>query len=275
MNKITTAFFPFSFISERWAARTCARFGPPVVYQPAEGAAPAFMEDLDRQGCIVLRRPVHGDDQHLMDLARQYQNWGQVHHKHAAALKSFAEAGFYNQEFAREISTEILKGGKDEPAGPDPVFIARLFLLMAQAFDRQAAELENDLAATDHTAQQMFAKIRGQGGDSGSASGFSDDRVGAGAPEDPGGYMPDARIRAWLRLAEQDPDCPQVWITTSPAVIAAVDEHFETLSIAEQLPENVQAGLPDPAAGDLLPKPSFYEMRDSGRILGLLGGAGA
>ncbi|MCF8027391.1 MAG: hypothetical protein K9K81_03425 [Desulfobacteraceae bacterium] len=275
MNKITTAFFPFSFISERWAARSSACFGPPVVYQPAEGTAPAFMEDLDRQGRIILRRPVHGDDQHLTDLARQYQNWGQVHQKHAAALKSFAEAGFYNQEFAREISTEILKEGRDEVAAPDPVFIARLFLLMAQEFDRQAAELENDLAATDHTAQQMFAKIRGQGGDSGAASGFSDHRVGSGAPEDPGGYMPEARIRAWLRLAQTDPDCPQIWITTSSAVIAAVDEHFETLSIAERLPENVQAGLPDPAAGDLLPKTSFYEMRDSGRILGLLGAEGA
>ncbi|MFO7862033.1 MAG: hypothetical protein R6U41_12505 [Desulfosalsimonas sp.] len=278
MNKITTAFFPFTFISERWAAKTCACFGPPVVYQPADSVAPPFMEDLDRQGRIILRRPVHGDDQNLMDLARQYQNWGQMHQKHAAAMKSFAEAGFYNQEFAQEISTEILKGGKDEPAAPDPVFIARLFLLMAQEFDRQAAELENDLAATDHTAQQMFARIRGQGSDSGPAAGFSGDRDASGgsaAPEDPGGYMPDARIRAWLRLAERDPDCPKIWITSSPAVVAAVDEHFETLAIPDRLPENVQAGLPDQAAGDFHPEMSFYQMRDSGRIIGLLGSAEA
>jgi hypothetical protein len=278
MNKITTAFFPFTFISERWAARTCARFGPPVVYQPAEGAAPAFMEDLDRQERIILRRPVHGDDQDLMDLARQYQNWGQVHQKHAAALKSFAEAGFYNQEFAREISTEILKGGKDETAAPDPVFIARLFLLMAQEFDCQAAELENDLAANDHTAQQMFARIRGQGGDFGPAAGFSGDSAGPGAAaasEDPGGYMPEARIRSWLRLAQHDPDCPQIWVTSSPAVVSAVDEHFETLTIQDRLPENVQAAFPDKAPEDLLPEMSFYEMHDSGRIIGLLGSAGA
>lgn len=278
MNKITTAFFPFTFISERWAARTCGHFGPPVVYQPSEGAAPAFMEDLDRQERIILRRPVHGDDRHLTDLARQYQNWGQVHQKHTAALKSFAEAGFYNQEFAREISTEIVKGGKEEHTAPDPVLIARLFLLMAQEFDRQAAELENDLTATDHTAQEMFARIRGQGGVSGPDSGFSGNRIGSGGaagPEDPGGYMPEARIRAWLRLAERDPDCPQIWITSSPAVVSAVDEHFETLSIAKRLPENVQAAFPDPAAGDFHPEISFYEMRDSGRIIGLLGAAGA
>ncbi|MBS0013219.1 MAG: hypothetical protein KFF46_04535 [Desulfobacterales bacterium] len=278
MNKITTAFFPFTFITERWADKSCACFGPPVVYQPADSAVPAFMEDLDRQGRIILRRPVHGEDKNLMDLARQYQNWGQMHQKHAAALKSFAEAGFYNQEFVPEISTEILKGGKDEPVAPDPVFMARLFLLMAQEFDRQAAELENDLAVTDRTAQQMFARIRGQGGDFGPASGFLADSSGTGAgaaSEDPGGYMPDARIRAWLRLAERDPDCPQIWITSSPAVLSAVDEHFETLTIPERLPENVQAGLPDLSAGEFHPKISFYEMRDSGRIVGLLGSAGA
>lgn len=274
MNTIKTAFFPFTFISEKWASACWARFGQVLVYQPASGAAPEPMEDLAAEGKILLQYPAKGDDQNLIKLARQFQGWGQVHHKHAAALKPFAEAGFYNQEFAPEISTEILKGGREEPPRQDPLFTARLFLLMAQEYDRQASELEIQLGAAQHAAMEMFAGIRGQPEESESFhvqqfSAAIPDRGGSGS-EDPGAYMPEARIRAWQCLAGADPEAPRLWLTSSPAVIEVLNEHFEPLTAMDSLPENVRAGLPRPREPLLEPGAVFYEMSSSGHIIGLL-----
>src|SRR6056297_630973 len=219
MNNIKICFFPFTFISWKWAQACIDGFGSAVVYQPASGCVPDSMESLEAEGRIELRYPVEGDDRKLTGLAGQFQSWGQVHYGNAAAVKPYAESGFYNQEFAPEIRNEILKGKKKDPPGPDPMFAARLFLLMAQEYDRQADELENRLNATRMAATQMFAGIRGQktGDDLSGASDFftSMSDAGRSVSEDPGAYMTEARIRAWTRLAEADPDLPVLWITPS------------------------------------------------------------
>ncbi|MBS3731543.1 MAG: hypothetical protein KGY42_01440, partial [Desulfobacterales bacterium] len=161
MSQFTAALFPFTFFSEELAHASHARFGAIVVYQPAAGQTPAAMERLAADGRIVLRFPVRGDERRLVELAGNYRDWGEVYQKDAAALKKISDTGFFHKEFAPEISTEIRRGTKPEARAPDPVFQARLFLFLAQEYDRQTAELQSELAATDRAEQEMFFRIRG------------------------------------------------------------------------------------------------------------------
>ncbi|MCF8094724.1 MAG: hypothetical protein K9J79_05115 [Desulfobacteraceae bacterium] len=241
MSNPSAAFFPFTFISGHTARACSARFGPVVLYQPAKGAVPEAMTALEKQGEIILRYPVTGDDRRLAHLAREFQDWGGMHEKSSAAVKKFAENGFYNQEFAPEISTEILKGPREPDQDPGPVFNARLFLLLAQEYDRQTAELEAELSLTDNAARDLFSGIKGGMEDHpGFSPGFDES---ARAP-DPGGYMTEPRLRAWHYLMAADPEPASLLVTSSPAVIGAMQERFETMSALERLPEDIELYSP-------------------------------
>ncbi|MFW5908243.1 MAG: hypothetical protein ACOCR8_01270 [Desulfosalsimonas sp.] len=224
-------------------AHVCvARFSEFTVYQPAKGAVPEQMVELERVGKIVLRYPVTGEDNRLIDLSRRFRDWAGMHEKTAAAVKKFAENGFYNQEFVPEIKTEILKGAKEPEAPPGPVFNARLFLLLAQEYDRQAAELEAELSRTDSAEKELFSRIKGFEQED---TGFSD---GFGTPArspDTGAYMIESRLRAWLYLMDSDPEPPMVMVTSSPAAVDAMKEMFENMEPMERFCEGTQEAFPD------------------------------
>lgn len=265
MNNLKAAFFPFTFISEELARACHARFGRVAVYQPAAGSTPASMQDLEAGGSIALKYPVQGDDQRLADLARHFQSWGEVHQKDAAVLKKFAESGFFSREFAPEISTEILKGPKETEPEPDPVFNARLFLLLAQEHDRQTFEIENELASTDDAARKMFAGIRGRTDDS---PGFSDGFGYSAGPRaaDPGAYMTESRLRAWNYLMDADQDPPSILVTSSRAVIESMQELFENMERLDSPPEDLQDVLPAEGRTNDGLSLDFYKMGDCRRI---------
>ncbi len=269
MSQFTVALFPFTFVSEAIAHAIHARFGATVVYQPAAGQTPAAMERLAAEGTIVLRFPVRGDERRLVELAGNYRDWGEVYQKDAAALKKISDTGFFHKEFAPEISTEIRRGPKPEAPAPDPVFQARLFLFLAQEYDRQTAELQSELAATDRAEQEMFLRIRGGPEQS---DRFSTGSTGASKNpvKDPGAYMTESRLRAWHTLMTADSDPPRLFVTPSQAVMEAVSEEDETLRKMDDPPEGVQimsgktGGLDDGFKAD------FYELGSRDRIMALL-----
>ncbi|MFO7931729.1 MAG: hypothetical protein ACQETG_01225 [Thermodesulfobacteriota bacterium] len=269
MNIPSAAFFPFTFIPQTLAGACRARFGPVVVYQPALGATPQSMKEIENEGEIVLRRPVTGDDRSLVHLAGQFQSWGGMHEKAAAAVKKMAEDGFYNQEFAAEIRNEILRGGPKEPEPePGPVFNARLFLLLAQEYDRQTAELEHELSLTDSAAKDLFSSIKG-GIDEhpGFSPGFDDSS--AKAP-DPGGYMTESRLRAWRFLLDADPDSPDLLVTSSPAAIGVLQEWYDSMSPVDPSSGQLQVSLSDQKDPDDGCDARFFLIRSCNRLVCLL-----
>lgn len=266
-NHFPIAFFPFTFISDALASACHDRFGPVVVYQPAAGCTPAPLEALAASGRIILRFPVRGEDRRLAELARHFQSWGQLHSGDAAALKKFAENGFYNQEFAPEIRTEILKGERAPEPDPGPVFHARLFLLLAQEYDQQATELREDLERTDSAGRALFARMKG---DAEEFPGFSADfgDTARAFAVDPGAYMTGPRLRAWRRLMAADPDPPRLLITSSAAVIDDLRERHETFRPVDTPPEEIFSG-PAPSGGLAM---DFYRIEDWDCIVGCLPG---
>ncbi|MFW5957526.1 MAG: hypothetical protein ACOCQ0_00040 [Desulfosalsimonas sp.] len=228
-------------------ANACsARFGEVVVYQPVKGVLPEQMAELEREGKIVPRYPVTGEDRRLRELSRQFRDWAGMHEKVAAALKKIGQDGFYNQEFAPEIKSEILKGSKESEASPDPVFNARLFLLLAQEYDRQAAELETELFRTDSAARDLFSRIKGFEQED---TGFSDGFGASPRVPDTGGYMSESRLRAWLYLMESDPQPPGVLVTSSRAAVDAMQEMFENTEPPEKFCEDIPDVSPNDGFG--------------------------
>lgn len=246
MKKSSAAFFPFTFISADMARACAARFGGVVVYQPARGCLSEEMAALEQEGKIVLRYPLTGDDRRLINLSRQFLDWGKMHQGAAGALKKFAENGFYNQEFAPEIKSEILKGLKEPAADPGPVFNARLFLLLAQEYDSQAADLEAELSQTDIAARDLFSSIKGGTDEN---TGFSHGLDDYNKYQDTGGYMTESRLRAWQYLMDADPESPEILVTPSPAAVAAFQEIYGAMEPTDMLYEHGQQALPNDGFG--------------------------
>lgn len=267
MIKPSAAFFPFTYISADIARACKVRFGPVILYQPARGAVPEEVGRLEKQGEIVLRYPSTQSEDRLLQLARRFQDWGAMHEKASAAVKEFAESGFYNQEFAPEISTEILKGPKEQQHGPEPLFNAGLFLLLAQEYDRQTAELEKELSQTDKAARELFQGIKdGLEDYPGFSNGF-DESVTA---PDPGGYMTESRLRAWNYLLSSDPEPPAVLVTSSLAVIGVLKDRFDGMSAKHDNKENIVSSMfeqGEPGDGYIT---EIYEIQGCNRLVCLL-----
>ncbi|MFP4572489.1 MAG: hypothetical protein ACLFNW_05935 [Desulfobacterales bacterium] len=242
MKKSSVAFFPFTFISADMARACAARFGVVVVYQPARGLLSKEMAALEQEGKIVLRYPLAGDDSRLINLSRRFLDWGKMHQGAAAALKKFAENGFYNQEFAPEIKSEILKGLKEPAADPGPVFNARLFLILAQEYDRQAAELDAELSHADIAARDLFSTIKGGTDEN---TGFSNGLDDYNKSRDTGGYMTESRLRAWQYLMDADPESPEILVTPSPAAVEALQEIYGDMEPSDMLYEPGRQALPN------------------------------
>ena len=95
----------------------------------------------------------------------------------------------------------------------DPLFDCRLFLGMAEAFDRQSAEAALGLEDLTRAESRMLGELRGEGI---SPAGL---RVRALPEDDALGYMLPRRMRAWAGLYLSAPPDRGVFITLAAEVI--------------------------------------------------------
>jgi len=217
-------FFPFTFLAEPVGQALWRRFGRFALYAPIAGLSPPTLGALASEGIIDLRHPVSGDEPFLVNLCRSFKSWGALHQGETARLKRLADSGFYNEAFAAEIRSEVLKGEHEEDDQKlDPVVNARMFLQLAQEFDARQAEIALTLASTDKAARRLFEELKGEGAASGPDP-FSGDTA-----EDAGAFMTGSRMTAWALLIEKDEMPPGMFLTTSPAVIDLLSDRFPEL----------------------------------------------
>lgn len=243
---IKKIFFPSTFITQEAAAAINRRLGRFVLYQPIMDQTPAVLAHLCEASAIELRHPVLGNEAYLLELCRAYSTWGNVHQKDALRLNQLAGEGFYNQDFAAEIRTEVLKrkNGVSREAAPktDPVVNARMFLQLAQEFDLRESEIRQSLEKTDYASKQLFEQLRGEDLATGEPFG-----VGAGAATyDACAVMTEARLAAWALLCKNDSAPPDIYVTDSSAVMEALFERFP--SMVQLLKTTDAAGDPETAA---------------------------
>ncbi|MFO7839336.1 MAG: hypothetical protein R6X08_07550 [Desulfosalsimonadaceae bacterium] len=223
------AYMPFTYASEQMIKRLYAVFGRFAMLAPVSGNEPAPVRQELGTGRLELRIPVSGREQQILETVANCSSWGQAHEGHMDAARAFGGEDFSSEKFSAEIRSDILRGGsREEPA--DPEATARVFLALAQDFDRQQAELETELLASQKRQKKLFADLKDD----------NDTRLPLTeqyTPEDPGAYQTRHRILSWLRLAAADEEPPRVWITSSPAVFSHIREFLpESRLVCESLP---------------------------------------
>lgn len=205
MNPI---YFPFTYIPESIVEKINSLFGRVIVYQPIFTAVPETIRQLEKDGRIEIRVPVQDDDERLIKFCAEFKEWGKLHQSEGASLKTIFNKGFYNTSFAAQISVDILKDSKDEKPDLDPVFLARLFLFMAQDLDIQQSEIDQDLALSIDDELDLFKSMTGE-------NRSLDIPKGSLFDSDYGAYMTGQRMAAWVELMQKDDPAPSFLLTSS------------------------------------------------------------
>jgi hypothetical protein len=258
-------YFPFTTIDALLAERAAATWGPLTLLQPSADTVLPATRRLEELGVIALLFPSPACRENLQELLETLERWaGQHAGSDRGALLGQGDAiPFFDGQSAAQLVAEIRRGGRPSGEAPEKddaqrVDAARLFLAMAQKFDRQQADLTRaieDLAAKE---AQMLALLKG---DDGVPAAFAASSRVATPPRTT--HMVDRRLKAWARAmtaVDLDPaENEVVFLTDRPEVAAQVQEVFPEMtchrpyagSAASQTDGGEDRPLPDWLAGAL------------------------
>lgn len=218
-------YFPFTYIPES-VAKPLSRFlGRIDVMQPLLNKQPELLGRLEEEGFIEIRVPFSEDEDRLTACSKDFQHWGQLHQGDETSLKDIFKNGFSNTASTSQIRTDILKNKEAETFEPDPVFISRLFLLMAQELDLQQSEVDRELALSIDDELELFTSMTGE-------EKILDPPKESYFKNDYGTYMTGSRISAWFNLEKKDVADSDFLVTDSQAVL---DMMLERITGMEQV----------------------------------------
>jgi hypothetical protein len=230
--KMKPIYFPFTYIPESVGKTLAACFRQTTVYQISGTKIPEDMQELSRDGILDIRRPVEVNGKFLDNILKDYRAWVNIHKgTETAFLAAMAnKIPFFDESASSQIRADLKKIEKQIPLKekPDPLFNAKLFLHVAQEFDLQQKELDEDLMDIDAMEDDFMKNLKWED---------DDDHARAVArrqwdKDDPGHFMTTERINAWASLMLQDSQMSGLFITTSRAVL----EHLiETVPEMEQV----------------------------------------
>lgn len=254
-------YFPTTYVSPSAAAAMRALFPSVVTCQPCAGRLPPDMRILQESGFLDVLTPVAGGEQRLDDRVREYRQWGRLHAGGAGLLAAFwrqrlqadslAEDGSSSQLVSQIKSRLIPARG---PTESDRLMPARVFLHLAQEFDRQSCEIERDLARHEKLSAEFLHALTGENDPS--AGGLNQ-----GPACGPAGYADhlwERRLAAWARLFLCQP-CPSpVFVTSSAAVadhvIASVPRALRLLPEALVTLARPPIAVGHPSPHDVMPR---------------------
>ncbi len=266
---MTPIFFPFTYMSDPTAAALSAVFRQVGLYRPSETPLPETVQRHADKGFLEIRTPVGGDEDGLRRAAADYRAWAE--RRGGGPLAFFkSQQGripFFEESSLSQIRSDIKRwsGERTDDAPADPVFGARLFLSVAQAFDREQWEVNRGFADLRDLEASLLKSIHGEQ-ETGSPSAI--------APvEDLGRHMTDRRLWAWSCLWAKDPAADALLVTDSREIFDAsleplfdspalerFDIHWPVEKAAReqrdnllQFLEDLSAGKTDPQAAPALP----------------------
>ena len=219
-------YFPFTYIPDVFVHPLIHCFGEMIVLQPVLQNQPVSLRALSDKGQVEIRVPCPEEEERLMACSREFRDWGRLHYGEEGSLKDVFKNGFFSQAFTSQIRTDILKSPHQSTfPEPDPVFSARLFLIMAQELDLQQNEINEKLALSIDDELDLFTSMTGER----KTLNSKQKRKGR---EDFGAYKTGVRMDAWFRLLKLSSDKSPFLLTTSPAVF---DEMIERLTGLEKI----------------------------------------
>ena len=208
--------FPYTYISETVceAVKTC--FKQVRIYQPTRRQVPLQLQALSQKGLIDISIPAEDDDNKIEILVKDYRNWAELHQ--GSVLDYLKRQGgsipFFDDTATAQIRAEIKHTAKP-PEPQDPLFNARVFLQIAQAYDLESEEIARKLVSTNQAERNLFMNIIGEP----EAPVQNGLRPKTKAGVDSAGYMIVPRILAWAQLFLRDSAFdptgkPTVFVTT-------------------------------------------------------------
>lgn len=241
-------YFPFTYVPQ-WVAETFAAcFKHFCVYQPSGKDVPAEMQAWVAKNAMNICVPVPTEDENLAEVVREFQRFAHLHAdgknlRTAAFWNRQGAVPFFNETSASQIAAD-LKKDKALDAGlahPDTLLRARVFLEFAQEFDRHNAELQQELDVNDRRSEDLLANLSGPKDNTPPVTRLTAEiRV-----DDPGEYMAQDRLQAWIRLFMEEPIDSGLLVTSSPSVFNYLVENQPT---AEKILESKT--LPAKTAND-------------------------
>ena len=144
--------FPYTYVSDSLAQALTACFGQFIVYQPLAGKIPEQMGPWADKGVLDIRVPVTENQTDLETGVKNYLSWADLHYGGSGLkpsfLKTWKEAiPFFKASSSSQVVADIKEQvyGKPGCRARAPLLAARLFLYLAQEFDRQNQEVLRDL----------------------------------------------------------------------------------------------------------------------------------
>jgi len=254
-------YFPTTYVSPSAAAAMRALFPSVVTCQPFAGRLPPDMRILQESGFLDVLTPVAGGEQRLDDMVREFRQWGRLHAGgaglHAAfwcqrlQADSLAEDGSSSQLVSQIKSRLIPARG---PTESDRLMPARVFLHLAQEFDRQRCEIQQDMARHETLSAEFLHALTGEHAPS--AGGRN--QGPAGGPAGHEDHLWESRLAAWARLFLCHPYPSPVFVTSSAAVvdhvIASVPQALRLLPAALEMLAHPPVAVGHPSPHDVMPR---------------------
>ncbi len=147
---------------------------------------------------------------------------GRIHQGEETSLKDIFKNGFSITTSTSQIRTDILKNHEDVSFEPDPVFLSRLFLLMAQELDLQQSEIDQKLSSSIDDELDLFTRMTGE-------EKILDPPQESLLKNDYGAYMTGSRMAAWFQLMKKTAQESAFLVTTSQAVFDNIIENLTGL----------------------------------------------
>lgn len=215
-------YFPTTYVSASAAAALRALFPSVVTCQPFAGRLPPDMRSLQESGFLDVLTPVAGGEQRLDDMVREFGQWGRMHAGGAGLQAAFWRQRLQADALAEDDSSSQLISQIRRrsittrgPAEPDRLMPARVFLYLAQEFDRQSCEVQRDLARHARLSVELRYALTGEN-DLAAGGRNQGPAFGPAGHED---HLWESRLAAWARLFLCQP-CPSPVFVTSSAAVA-------------------------------------------------------
>ena len=243
-------YFPYTFIPRKTALEISAFFKNFVIYQPSDEPLPEEMQALADSGLLEVRVPDASVASRFSRVVKDFQYWGDQQRTgeeiRAAVLRSSKDpVPFFDESSSTQIVADLRQ--QSEPAlkddQTDSTFEARVFLALAQEYDRQHQEMNGDLGAYEDKVQDLIDDINAEG----------NNPIKAPLTElefrqsDPAEYMVPGRLDAWVSLYLKDTADPGVLVTTNPGILDHINELIPDVEKIHQF----SCAAADPEKGEI------------------------
>lgn len=218
-------YFPFTYITQQTAEAVGTFFKTMVVYQASAKPLPSEMQPLAASGFLDVRVPDASDQSRFDDVVKNFRSWGNLHFDNQGVKTAFSRlisepVPFFNDSATSQIVADVKDElqSKQTSEASSMRFDARIFIELAQQFDRQSYEINQDLGRYDEKVKDLFTGIRGAGGLP-DADYLSGPENSANNPDE---YLIRRRLDAWSYLFQQDAVDSGILLTGSRFLL----EHF-------------------------------------------------